>query len=242
MLLAGVASGGLSAVLPALGYGLRTVAQQAARESTRQFAGQGKEQQPGSQWHWMVSQGHKINPCNSLLHPAVEAGIQPEGAEEVPVQTAYTPKSQCFGCGPSHPDGLHLSSKRIKDGLEAHISLPHKYCAFPGILNGGVLSTLLDCHGNWTAAIALMDRSCLPKPPLTLTASMLVSYKEPTPPDTELVVRSHVVAVRENQNPGLGKAAVEVDVAILLPQADGSEKLLVQGTGIFKRLGALRAL
>lgn len=43
-----------------------------------------------------------------------------------------------------------------------------------GILNGGVLSTLLDCHGNWTAAIALMDRSCLPKPPLTLTASMLV--------------------------------------------------------------------
>lgn len=57
---------------------------------------------------------------------------------------------------------------------------------------------------------------------------MQVSYKEPTPPDTELVVRSHVVAVRENQNPGLGKSAVEVDVAILLPQPDGSEKLLVQ--------------
>jgi hypothetical protein len=47
-------------------------------------------------------------------------------------------------------------------------------CCHAGILNGGVLSTLLDCHGNWTAAIALMDRSCLPKPPLTLTASMLV--------------------------------------------------------------------
>jgi hypothetical protein len=61
--------------------------------------------------------------------------------------------------------------------------------------------------------------------------SLQVSYKEPTPPDTELVVRSHVVAVRENQNPGLGKAAVEVDVAILLPQADGSEKLLVQVGG-----------
>jgi hypothetical protein len=61
-----------------------------------------------------------------------------------------------------------------------------------------------------------------------LACTVQVSYKEPTPPDTELVVRSHVVAVRENQNPGLGKAAVEVDVAILLPQADGSEKLLVQ--------------
>jgi hypothetical protein len=48
-------------------------------------------------------------------------------------------------------------------------------CCPAGILNGGILSTLLDCHGNWTAAISLMDRSCLPKPPLTLTASMLVS-------------------------------------------------------------------
>jgi hypothetical protein len=45
-------------------------------------------------------QGHKINPCNSMLHPAVtEAGILPEGKEEVAVQAAYTPKSHCFGCG-----------------------------------------------------------------------------------------------------------------------------------------------
>ncbi len=55
----------------------------------------------GEQWHWMVSQGHHINPCNSLLHPAVkEAGIMPdEGATELPVQAAYTPQSTCFGCG-----------------------------------------------------------------------------------------------------------------------------------------------
>uniref|UniRef100_A0A383VQN5 Thioesterase domain-containing protein n=1 Tax=Tetradesmus obliquus TaxID=3088 RepID=A0A383VQN5_TETOB len=221
--------GSLVAALPSACTLLRRYGNEAAKD--------------GIQWHWMVSQGHKINPCNSMLHPAVkEAGILPEDGEEIAVQVAYTPKSHCFGCGPAHPDGLHLESKRIEHGLEARVSLPAKYCAFPGILNGGILSTLLDCHGNWTAAIALMDRSCLPKPPLTLTASMLVSYKEPSPPDTELIVRSHVVAVRENQNPGLGKAAVEVDVAVLLPQADGSEKLLVQGTGIFKRLGALRAL
>lgn len=41
----------------------------------------------------------QINPCNSPLHPAVQAGIQPEGGEELSVQSAYTPKSQCFGCG-----------------------------------------------------------------------------------------------------------------------------------------------
>jgi hypothetical protein len=47
----------------------------------------------------VVLHGAQINPCNSLLHPAVQAGIQPEGAEELSVQSAYTPKSQCFGCG-----------------------------------------------------------------------------------------------------------------------------------------------
>lgn len=80
-----------------------------------------------------------------------------------------------------------------------------------------------------------LHRTCKP-PSVPLPARAQVSYKEPTPPDTELVVRSHVVAVRENQNPGLGKAAVEVDVAILLPEADGSEKLLVQvGQGVWER-------
>lgn len=74
---------------------LAQIVQQAS--STR---GYGEKAKQGSQWHWMVSQGHKINPCNSMLHPAVkEAGILPEGSEEVPVQMAYTPKSHCFGCG-----------------------------------------------------------------------------------------------------------------------------------------------
>ena len=42
-------------------------------------------------------------------------------------------------------------------------------------MNGGAVGGLFDCHGNWTAAIALMDHSSLPKPPLTLTTEVLVS-------------------------------------------------------------------
>lgn len=75
-----------------------------------------------------------------------------------------------------HSDGLHVRSSRIPNGLEARVTIDSKYCAFPGIVNGGILSTIMDCHGNWTAAIALMDRTCIPKPPLTLTASMFVSH------------------------------------------------------------------
>ena len=42
-----------------------------------------------------------------------------------------------------------------------------------------MVSALFDCHGNWTAAIALMDKAALPKPPLTLTYEMLVREQGP---------------------------------------------------------------
>ncbi|KAI8466051.1 MAG: HotDog domain-containing protein [Monoraphidium minutum] len=195
-------------------------------------------------WEALKEQGHAINPCNSEHHPAAEAGLEPDGTEVLPVQEAYTPNSTCWGCGPLAEDGLRLRSFRIKNGLESTITIPPRFCAFPGIVNGGVLSTIMDCHGNWTAAIALMDRGGLPAPPLTLTASILVSYKEPAPPGTPLVVRSSVVEVKEGSQPGVAKSSVEVDVSILeaAPEGGGAGRLLVSATGIFKKLGALRAL
>lgn len=222
-------------------YGVSRTALQSSQQF-REFASDSRLR-PGSQWHWMVSQGHKINPCNSKLHPAVvDAGIQPEGMEELCVQQAYTPESQCFGCGPAHPNGLNVRSHRIENGMVANFSISSTYCAFPGIINGGIVSTIFDCHGNWTAAIELMDRSCLPKPPLTLTASMFMSFKEPTPPDVPLTIRSNVMSVKESTHPGLGKATVEVDLSLYQVLPDGTEHLLVCGTGMFKRLGALRAM
>jgi len=193
------------------------------------------------QWKLLHHQGYDVNPCNSPLHPAVtQAGIAPENDEEVSVQVAYTPESACFGCGPAAPDGLHLRSFRVPGGLEASVSLNPKYCAFPGIVNGGIVSALFDCHGNWTAAIALMDRGCLPKPPLTLTYELLVTFDEPTPPDAPLIVRSQIVKVKETGDVA-AKATVQVDMT-LHHVVGGHEKLLATSSGIFKKLGALRAL
>lgn len=193
------------------------------------------------QWEILRHQGYEINPCNSKLHPSVtEAGIQPDSEEERSVQEAYTPESVCFGCGPASPEGLHLRSFRIPGGLEASIILDSKYCAFPGIINGGIISTLFDCHGNWTAAIALMDRGCLPKPPLTLTYELLVTFQEPTPPDEPLIVKSEIINVKDSGEVG-AKATVQVDMS-LYQSIGGHEKLLATGSGLFKKLGALRAL
>lgn len=195
----------------------------------------------GSQWEVLRNQGFDVNPCNSKLHPSVtDAGIEPESEEELPVQEAYTPESNCWGCGPAAPDGLMLRSFRVPGGLEAMVELDAKYCAFPGIINGGVVSALFDCHGNWTAAIALMDKAALPKPPLTLTYEMLCTFKETTPPGEPLILRSQIVRIKESDSPG-NKATVQVDMS-LYHSLGGHEKLLASATGIFKKLGALRAL
>ena len=85
-----------------------------------------------------------------------------------------------------------------------------------------------------------MDRGCLPKPPLTLTYELLVTYEEPTPPEEPLIVRSQIVKVRESGDVG-GKATVQVDLT-LHQVVGGHEKMLATASGIFKKLGALRAL
>mmetsp|Transcript_16982 Transcript_16982/g.50903 ORF Transcript_16982/g.50903 Transcript_16982/m.50903 type:complete len:257 (-) Transcript_16982:315-1085(-) len=212
----------------------------AAASALRSLSTEASEQL--EHWKFLATQGAVINPCNSPLHPAVQSGLQPADGEVLSVQQAYTPNSKCFGCGQANMNGLQLRSMRIKDGLEANLVVPSKYCAFPGFVNGGIISTIIHCHGNWTAAIALMDKACLPKPPLTLSAQAYITYKYPTPPDTPLVVRSKVIDVREKGNAGMGKTSVEVDVTIYEKCPDGSEKLLVSGAVVCKRLGALRAL
>ena len=184
----------------------------------------------------------------SSLHPGFVAGEIPvdDDRAELSVQEAYTPESRCFGCGPSaDAAALHLRSFRgPAGGLVAHTTLDTAYQAFPGIVNGGIVSALFDCHGNWTAAVALMDRACLPRPPLTLTAELLVNYREPTPPGVPLTVRSSVVRVRESSSPGSGKASVHIDLTLHAGGGPGGgpERLLATASGIFKKLGALRAL
>ena len=78
--------------------------------------------------------------------------------------------------GPASTSELHLRSFRSKEGLTALVKFHPQCQAFPGIVHGGAVSTLFECQGNWTAAIALMDRGQLSRPPLTLTKEILVCY------------------------------------------------------------------
>lgn len=162
--------------------------------------------------------------------------------QQTSVQEAYTPLSACYGCGPAASGGLGLRSFRSGDGgLVAQIVLGSKYCAFPGVLNGGVISTLFECHGNWTAAIALMDRACLPRPALTLTSHLAVDFKSPAMPDVPLTLKSQVLKVTQGPKLGVDRPVVEVRME-LLTQKEGKNVVCATAVGVYKKMGALRAL
>ncbi len=108
------------------------------------------------------------------------------------LQERFAPLSACFGCGPANPTGLQLRSFVRDDGtVTARWQPAAHHQAFPGILNGGIIGTLLDCHGNWTAAWHLMNRAQLDHPLCTVTADYAVKLLRPTPLDAsvELIAR-----------------------------------------------------
>ena len=115
------------------------------------------------------------------------------------VQREYAPSSICFGCGPANEQGLQIDSHRIENGLILHFTPEDHHQAFPGMINGGIIGTLLDCHGNWTAAVALMDSQGVEEPPCTVTASYRVQLRRPTPLKTELVVTSQVEHLQDDR-------------------------------------------
>ncbi|MDZ4806502.1 MAG: PaaI family thioesterase [Candidatus Eisenbacteria bacterium] len=101
------------------------------------------------------------------------------------LQERHAPRNACFGCGPANVRGLKLRSfPASTDGEVVCTWTPEPHHeAFPGVLSGGIIGTLLDCHSNWTAAWHLMNRAGVDHPPCTVTADFHVILKRPTPTD-----------------------------------------------------------
>ncbi len=102
------------------------------------------------------------------------------------VQDEHAPNSICYGCGPSNKKGLQIKSHWEGDPLEGGVLVAtfepeEHHQAFPGVINGGILGTLLDCHSNWCAATALMRKNGWQRAQCTVTADFHVKLKRPTP-------------------------------------------------------------
>jgi acyl-coenzyme A thioesterase PaaI-like protein len=122
-----------------------------------------------------------------------------EKQENQSLQEQFASKSICFGCGPSNEKGLRVRSIARGDTVVAEwVPEPH-HRAFPGVLNGGIIGALLDCHSNWTAAYHLMKASGSDQPPCTVTADFAVKLLRPTPVDRPVELSAKVVDSKEDR-------------------------------------------
>ena len=111
------------------------------------------------------------------------------------LQDRYAPANACFGCGPANEKGLRIKSRVEGDEVVAEWSPEPHHEAFPGVLNGGIVGALLDCHSNWTAAWTLMNARGESTPPCTVTSDFHVFLKRPTPTNGPVSLRARAVKV-----------------------------------------------
>lgn len=101
--------------------------------------------------------------------------------------------SHCYGCGGNNPLGHQLKSCWEGEVAVARFTPRPEHTAVPGFVYGGLLASLVDCHGTGTAAAATCkaqgrDLGADPVPRF-VTASLKVDYLAPTPMGIELVLR-----------------------------------------------------
>lgn len=109
------------------------------------------------------------------------------------LQQEHAPNSICFGCGPANKNGLRIQSFPDGEFVIAEF-MPEKFHeAFPGMINGGIIGTLLDCHCNWTAAWFIKNQRKSSEMPCTVTAEYKIQLKRPTPSGVPLKLKARAV-------------------------------------------------
>lgn len=94
--------------------------------------------------------------------------------------------SKCYGCGRLNEDGLQLRTGWDGDQTITIYKPRPEHKAVPGFVYGGLIASLIDCHGTGSASLAAFKKSGYHlgdgnEPPRFVTASLSVNYLKPTP-------------------------------------------------------------
>ena len=139
------------------------------------------------------------------------------------------PLAWCFGCGRLNEHGHRIRTFWDGDETVTEYTPEPYHIAIPGYVYGGLIASLIDCHGTGTAAAAAYKaegRSMDSEPPLRfLTASLHVDYLRPTPLGELLTLRGRVREVKGRKVVvgitlfARGEACVQADVvAVQVPE------------------------
>ena len=103
----------------------------------------------------------------------------------------------CYGCGRLNAAGLHVRSFWEGDESVCRFEPRPEHTAVAGFVYGGLIASVIDCHGTGTAAAAAYRAQGRPmdsSPPFRfVTASLHVDYRKPTPMGPPLILRGRVV-------------------------------------------------
>jgi acyl-coenzyme A thioesterase PaaI-like protein len=136
----------------------------------------------------------------------------------------FGPGQPCFGCGPDHPIGFRLQFAREGDDIVTHFTPADRYQGPPGIMHGGLVTTLADEIAAWTV-IGLRDR-------MGFTAALEARLKRPVRIGVPVEGRGRI----QSETARVFKIAVTLaqegiecfrgDFTFALLDASGAERLL----------------
>lgn len=108
--------------------------------------------------------------------------------------------SHCYGCGRLNDHGHQIKSYWDGEESVCHFQPKPHHTAIPGYVYGGLIASLIDCHGTGTAAAAAFRAEGRPmdsQPTLRyLTGTLHVEYIRPTPIISVLEIRARVKEIK----------------------------------------------
>ena len=127
-------------------------------------------------------------------------------------------KVHCFGCGSLNELGLQIKSHWQGEELVCRWRPPPHHIGHPGVVYGGTIASIVDCHSIWTALAtycreAGADIAAGPSP--FVTARLTVTYVKPARIDQVLVLRARIVDVGERRATVICRVLQDGDVCAL---------------------------
>jgi len=118
--------------------------------------------------------------------------------------------AQCYGCGRLNDKGLHVRSFYDGEVSTCRFTPRDEHLAIRGIVYGGLVASIIDCHATGTAAAAATLAAGDEISPETVrrfvTAHLGVDFLAPTPAGVELECRAVCSEVKAR------KVVVEVEL------------------------------
>lgn len=140
----------------------------------------------------------------------------------------------CYGCGRLNETGHHFRTGWDGEETVTFFTPEPQHTAVPGFVYGGMLASLIDCHGTGSASLFLHRKNGHEpgdgsEPPRFVTASLKVDFYKPTPMGITLKAVGQVTEIHPKKfkvetavYAGESQVASGEVVAVVMPSSFGA--------------------